>query len=89
MRKSGSGIGIVMLVVVLAIVLLIVAKSWEKTGAAAIQVTHPDAPVVVDDHGETEAGDAVQQGRLPGLRDMRAETADHAKRLEEALAESE
>lgn len=81
--------GFVLLIVTLAIVLLIVAKSWEKMAPTAIQVTNPDAPVVVDDHGDSEAGEALREGRLPDLGDMRAGTKTHADQLQEALDETE
>ena len=89
MRKSSSGIGFVLLIVTLAIVLLLVAKSWEKTGPTAMQISDPDAPVGVEDHGESEAGEALQRGALPDLNDMRAGTSAHAERLQEVLAETE
>lgn len=88
MRKGG-GFGMVMLVIVLAVVLVLVAKHWKAVAPTAIQVTNPDAPVVVDDHGQTEAGEAIRSGQLPDLNDMRQQTSAHADRLQDALEEIE
>lgn len=92
MRKiSGlGGFGMIMLVVVLAIVLLLVARQWQALAPTAIQVTtDPDEAYAVDDHGDPEAGEAIRSGQLPDLGEMRQSTSEHADRLEDALKEIE
>ena len=86
MRKGG-GIGFVLLVVVLAVVLLLVARSWKSVAPTAIQVTNGgEGDVVVPDHGEAAAGAAVSSGNLPDLNEMQQETDAHAQQVQEALA---
>jgi hypothetical protein len=85
MAKRGSGIGMVMLVVVLAIVLLLVARNWRSVAPTAMQISDPELGSAVDDHGQTEAGAAVRSGQLPDLNDMRQQTAAHSQDVQEAL----
>lgn len=87
MNRKGSGFGLVMLVVVMAIVLLLVAKAWKKHGAAAIEVSTPAGTFEVDDHGQTEAAGEVRSGGLPNLQQMRQNTTEHADRVQDALEE--
>ena len=72
----------VILVVVMAVVLLLVAKSWKSVAPTAVQLSAdgPSAPLEV--HGENV-------GSLPGLNEMRSETDAHAEQLQQALAEIE
>lgn len=77
----------VVLIVTMAIVLLLVARSWREVAPAALDVG--GAAATVDDHGESGAGEAVRSGELPDLRDARRETDEHAEQLQEALAEIE
>ena len=73
------------LIVALAIVLLLVAKNWRSVAPHAIQVTDPDLGATVDDHGQTEAGEAVRSGQLPDMNEMRQQTDAHAQQVQEAL----
>lgn len=84
-KKGVSGIGFVMLLVVLVIVMLLVAKSWKSVAPTAMQIDDPYLPLTVDDHGETGAGEALRSGRLPDLNDMRQQTGAHAQQVQEAL----
>ena len=91
MRKQGGGFGMVMLVVVLAIVLLLVAKHWQKVGPTALEIKEDGGvplPVDFDDHGEAGAAGEVRSGNLPGLKEMRTNTGAYSNRLQEALEES-
>ena len=88
MRKGG-GFGLVVLVIVMAVVLLLVAKSWKSVAPTATQLD-PEGPAApLETHGEDEAGEALQSGNLPDLNEMRSETDAHAERLEQALSEIE
>ena len=89
MAKKPSGFGFVMLVIVLAIVMLLVARQWRSVGPTAMQVSDPDYSAVADDHGETGASEALRSGGLPDLKDMRQQTGEHADRLQEALEATE
>jgi len=89
MAKKSSGIGFVMLVVVLAVVLLLAARQWRSVAPTALQVSDPDLSAVADDHGEAGAGEALRSGQLPDLRDMKQQTGEHADQLQEALEATE
>ena len=80
----------VVLVVVLAIVLLLVAKQWKSVAPTAMQIDENNN-ITVDPptHGEHEAGEALRQGNLPDLNQMRQATGNHAQDVQEALAEIE
>ena len=75
----------VMLVVVLAVVLLLVARNWRSVAPTAMQISDPELGATVDDHGQAEAGAAVRSGQLPGLNDMRQQTDAHSQDVQEAL----
>jgi hypothetical protein len=85
MAKRGSGFGMVMLVVVLAVVLLLAARSWRSLAPAAMQVSDPELGSKVDDHGQAGAGAAVRSGQLPDLNDMRQQTDAHSQDVQDAL----
>ena len=75
----------VMLVVVLAVVLLLVARNWRAVAPTAMQISDPELGSSVDDHGQAEAGAAVRSGQLPDLNDMRRQTDSHSQDVQEAL----
>ena len=89
MARKGSGVGMVMLVVVLAIVLLLVARNWRSVAPTAMQHSDSETQLSVDDHGQSEAGEAIRSGQLPDLNDMRQRTGAHAEQLQEALETTE
>lgn len=64
----------IMLVVVMAIVLLLVAKNWRAVAPTAMQVADPELQ---------------SSGPLPDLNDMRQQTDVHAEQLQEALEATE
>lgn len=80
------GAGLLLLMVVLVVVLLLVARSWNSVAPTALDVRDAHGTTVVDDHGEAEAGQAVESGSLPGLGEMQAETDEHAQQVQDALA---
>ena len=61
MAKKGSGIGFVMLLVVLAAVLVLVARAWETFGPTATALPGADSERKVSDHGQPEAADALRR----------------------------
>ena len=79
----------VMLVVVLAVVLLLVAKQWKAVAPTALQIDGDNVTVVPETHGEDAAGQALQQGGLPDLKQMRQATGSHTQQVQEAFAEIE
>jgi hypothetical protein len=80
MRGKGSGFGMVMLLVVLAVVLFLVARSWNRVAPEAL---------AVDAHGQPEAAEAIRSGDLPGLNEMRQQTDAHADEVEAILEQAE
>jgi len=80
MARQGGGFGIVMLVVVVAVVLLLAARQWESVAPTALEVANPNA------EGPEEA---LREGKLPGLNDMRQTTDAHAQAVQDAMAEIE
>ncbi len=89
MKKMGGGFGLIAMVVVVAIVLLLVAKQWKSVAPTVMQLDGDGPMVVPDTHGEDGAGQALQRGGLPNLNQMRQATGDHAEQVQEALAETE
>lgn len=88
MAKRGGGFGFVMLLVVLAVVLLLVARAWDKTAPAAGPIlSGTSGAETVAPHGQPEAADALRN--LPGLKDVRTRTDSHAKDVADALAATE
>jgi len=90
--RRGTALGLVLLLVALVVTLLLVAKSWETVAPQAIEVTRPGGDGVnvrFHEHGEEEAGEALRQGNLPGLRQMQQTTDAHASDVAHALEEVE
>ncbi len=89
MKRQGGGFGFVMLLVVVAIVMLLVARSWKSVAPDAIEVATPAGPAAISDHGEREAAAEARSGLLPNLQDMRRETGNHAQEVQDTLQEIE
>ena len=86
MKKAG-GFGMVVLVIVLAVVLLLVARQWKAVAPTAMQIDdRGNVAVVPETHGEDAAGEALQRGGLPDLNGMRQATSSHQKQVEDAFA---
>jgi len=79
-RQRGGGFGLVVLVVVLAVVLLLVARSWRAVAPEARAVT---APRITDPQLTGSGGD------LPDLQETGRRTDAHAQQVQDALAEAE
>jgi len=74
------------LAVVLVIVLLLVARSWNSVAPTALDIHDRSTPTLIDDRGETEAGEALQSGALPDLGEMQQATDGHAEQVQDTLA---
>jgi hypothetical protein len=84
MKRIGSVLGLVALVVVMAIVLLLVARSWESVAPVADEL----APSPRATTGGERPGTSRSE-ELPGLDEMRDASGEHADRFQEALAATE
>lgn len=74
----------ILLVIVLAVVMLLVAKSWNTVAPTVLDVR--DAQIgPLNDHGQKEVGAALRQGNLPSLRETQESTDAHAAQVQEAL----
>jgi len=83
MKKSGSGLGYVILVVALAIVLLLSARAWNAILPVAKQALGPGSAGAVPDHGQSGAGDAIRSGKLPDLKQMNQNTDQHLQQIKD------
>lgn len=84
-QKQGSGIGLVILVIVMAVVLLLVTKAWKSMSPSAMQaidsaVASPRSTSDKDNKKEN-AGSL----NLPDLEEMGENTDEHTEEVEEAL----
>jgi hypothetical protein len=75
-RKLGS-IGLLVLVIAMAVVLVLVAKSWTAVAPTATEIRAGTAA-----SGDDAAGD----DDMPGMSDMKRETDAHADDVREAMA---
>jgi len=81
--KKGGGLGFVIMIVVLVVVLLLAARAWNAIMPVAAQALKPGPSGHVDDHGQTEAGQAVRSGTLPNIKQMGQNTDQHIKQVED------
>jgi len=77
MKMRGGSFGLLGLLIVLAIVLTLVVKNWQKIA----YTTGPGA----DAHGEQEAAAEVKSGELPNLQQTQSATDDHTNEVNAAL----
>jgi hypothetical protein len=75
----------VMLLIVMAVVLLMVAKAWRTMAPSIIDTqnvldTHP-----VSAHGEADAAAEIRSGNLPNLSEAQRNTDAHAAQVQEAM----
>ena len=78
MARRGSSLGIAARVIVMAVVLVLVARSWREAAPAAVELDRLHA---APDAGAVTAGDDGSD--LPGLREMGAATDAHVDQLNE------
>jgi hypothetical protein len=89
MARRGSSFGLIVLVVTLAVVLLLVARSWKSVAPTATQIPDRDGAALIDDHGETAAAGAIGSGSLPDLNEMRRQTDLHSRQVQDVLARTD
>ena len=75
----------VLLVVVMAVVLILVAKSWKAVAPAALDTQDALNSGPLSDHGQPAAAGALREGGMPNLRETQAETDQHSAQMQEAL----
>ncbi len=83
MKKSGGGIGFVILIVALVIVLLLSARAWNSILPVAKDALRPGAAGAVSDHGQSGAGEALRSGGLPNLKKMDQNTDQHIQQIKD------
>ena len=93
MSRSGSkslpSFGTVMLLVVMAIVLLLVAKRWQTVAPVVMDVNKTGQTGTIPAHGQTEAAQEIRSGKLPRMNEMKARTSDHGNQVKDALQTDE
>ena len=82
-KKSGGGVGFVILVVALVVVMLLAAKAWNAMLPTAVQILKPAAAGGVPDHGQKEVGDMIRSGTLPNLKQMNQNTDQHIQQMKD------
>ena len=75
----------ILLLVVMAVVLILVAKAWRSVAPEAMQTTDALQSGPLNDRGQEEAAGALRSGELPKLGDTQRETDKHSARVQEAL----
>jgi len=73
------------LLIVMAVVLVLVAKAWRSVAPEAIEASETLGSGPMNDHGQKEAAGSLRSGELPKLGDTRRETDEHSARVQEAL----
>jgi hypothetical protein len=77
-----SGLGVILLLVVMAIVLYLTAQAWNALAPAALDV---NSAADAEDHGELDEMSEEERSQLPGLSEMRERTDEHNRQVEETL----
>jgi hypothetical protein len=93
MKSILGALGMIGMLITVAIVLMLVARSWEQVAPVAIQVSRPPEKATrptaekpgVSPHADPNAVEDRAGGRLPDLDEMRRETAGHTEDVNEAL----
>ncbi len=79
----------VVLLVVLAIVLLLTARSWKSVTPTLAQLPGAEGSGPISDHGQTGAAEAVRESGLPDLQQMQQTTSEYSDLVQETLKESD
>jgi len=74
-----------MVLIVMAVVLLMVAKTWRTTAPAIIDTQNVLDSHPASAHGEAGAAAEIRSGDLPGLSDAQRNTDAHAAQVQEAM----
>jgi hypothetical protein len=79
----------VVLLVVLAVVLLLAAKSWKSVTPTLAQLPGSEGAGEVPAHGQPDAVRAVGETGLPNLQQMQQSTSEYSDLVQETLKESD
>ena len=79
----------VVLLVVLAVVLLLAAKSWKSVTPTLARLPGNEGAAPVSDHGQTDAAEALEETGLPNLNQMQQATSEYSELVQETLKESD
>lgn len=82
MSEGRSSFGLIALILVMAVVLILTAKAWQKFGPAAIDVSNPE---VISDGGQPEAAATIRSSDTPNLKQTQESTDAHAEQVQEAM----
>ena len=91
MRLKGGGIGFVVVLIALAIVLMLTAKSWNAAAPTLATLPGAESAGPVSDHGQTEAVEALRTTPLglQNLNEMQQSTDEHADQVQEIMSQVE
>ena len=89
MAKRGFSFGMIALLIVMAVVLMLVAKTWRTVAPAALDTHDALQSGPLNDHGQREAANEVRSGGLPGVQETKQEADEHNAAVERMLSEIE
>ena len=91
MKLKGSGIGFVIVLIVMAIVLFLTAKSWNAAAPTLATLPGAESAGPVSDHGQTEAVVALRATPLgfQNLDEMQQSTDQHVNQVQEIMSQAE
>jgi len=86
MRSQGSGFGVVVLLVVVAVVLFLASRALKSTLPAATALVKP-SPSADGAAGSasSDGGESIRPSRLPDLKEAKKVTDAHAAQVKEAI----
>jgi hypothetical protein len=83
MSRILTGIGLILLLVVMAIVMMLTARAWKEVTPTAIEVTNPQ-PATPNPSSKEERPEVIQgSGPLPNLQEMKQNTRQHTRQVED------
>jgi hypothetical protein len=83
MSRILTGLGLILLLVVMAIVMLLTARAWKEVTPTAIEVTNPQ-PAAPDPASTQNRPEVIQgSGQLPNLQEMRQNTSAHTQQVKD------
>jgi len=86
MRKGGGGFGMIMMLVVVAIVLYLAARSWSNMAPEALTVTNVTLDPSDLGGNDDDSDESPTPGHLPDLQEMRQSVARHEDQVRDAMA---
>jgi hypothetical protein len=91
MKLKGGGLGFVIVIIALAIVLLLTAKSWNAAAPTLAALPGAEGAGPVSDHGQTDAVEALRENSLgiQGLQGMQQSTDEHVDEVQEIMSQAD